>query len=201
MFTYQNIYDYKGSDLFIKADHQFHGSKLTVTQKEETHTDGKTEVKISQIFNGFLFIADFNKNFNGETYIFPDLSRSVFGELYGESINEHFHRPKLNLVKLEDTEFEKIFAVYSTDAVEARYILSPKLIEKIIELKNTFYQDMSVSFIGNKIYVAVNSDNELFAPSLFTSADDESFLEKQFNYLNALLTIPEKLDLKTKVWG
>ena len=201
LFTFQNIYDYKGSDHFTRVEHNFHGSKLTVMEEEVKQSNGKTEVKITEIFNGFLFIADFNKQFKGETYIFPDVSRSLLGEVYGESVNEHFHRPQLQLVKLEDPDFEKMFSVYSTDPVEARYILSTKLVEKITELKNIFYQDISISFIANKLYVAVNSENELFAPHLFTSADNEQFLENQFNYLHALLTIPEKLDLQTKVWS
>ncbi|MFI5171320.1 MAG: DUF3137 domain-containing protein, partial [Chitinophagales bacterium] len=143
LFTFQSIYDYKGSDLLNRREHNFHGSKLKVIQKEVHQSSGKSETKFTEIFNGFLFVADFNKKFQGETYVFPDISRSVFGEIYGESLNEHFHRPQLQLIKLEDPEFEKMFAVYSTDAVEARYILSTKLVERITALKNVFYQDMS----------------------------------------------------------
>jgi len=104
-------------------------------------------------------------------------------------------------VQLENPDFEKMFAVYSTDSVEARYILSTKLVERITTLKNTFYQDIYISFINNKMYVAIKSEDALFAPGIFTRVDDETFLEKQFNYLQSLLTLPEQFDLKTKIWN
>ena len=200
LFTFQNIWNYAGSDHFESTENNFHGSKLKVQQEERSTSNGKSETKISEVFNGYLFVADFNKNFNGETYIFPDVSRSVMGEVSGEFMNEMIHRKNTKLVQLEDPDFEKMFAVYSTDAVEARYILSPKLVERITTLKNKFYQDISISFVNNKIYVAIRSEDALFAPGIFTSVDNEPFLEKQFNYLHDLLTIPEQFDLKTSIW-
>ncbi len=200
LFSFQNIYSYTGSDHFEIKENNFHGSKLKVLQEERSTSNGKTETKITEIFNGYLFIADFNKKFHGETFVLPDISRSIMGEVSGELVNEYIHRPQLSLVQMEDPDFEKMFAVYSTDAVEARYILSTKLVERMITLKNKFYQDMYISFLNNKIYIAIKSEDALFAPGIFTSADNETFLEKQFNYLHDLLTIPEQFDLKTRVW-
>jgi hypothetical protein len=37
-------------------------------------------------------------------------------------------------VKLENQEFEKIFDVQSKDEVEARRLLTPKMMEKLVEL-------------------------------------------------------------------
>ena len=200
LFTYQNIYSYTGNDHFATTEHNFHGSKLNVLQEETRSSNGKTETKITEVFNGYLFVADFNKKFQGETFILPDVSRTVMGEVSGELMNEYIHRPNTRLVQLEDPDFEKMFAVYSTDAVEARYILSTKLVERITVLKNKFYQDMYISFCNNKIYIAIKSEDALFAPGIFTRIDNEQFLEKQFNFLNDLLTIPEQFDLKTKIW-
>ena len=36
---------------------------------------------------------------------------------------------KRQLIKLEDPEFEKLFAVYGDDQIEARYILTPALMQ------------------------------------------------------------------------
>ena len=201
IFTYQSIWSYTGSDHFESAENNFHGSKLKVQQLEKTTSNGKTETKITEVFNGYFFVADFNKNFQGETFILPDISRSVMGEVSGELLNEYVHRKNLQLVQLENPDFEKMFAVYSTDGVEARYILSTKLVERITTLKNTFYQDMYISFVNNKINIAIQSEDALFAPGIFTRVDNETFLEKQFNYLHDLLTIPEQFDLKTRVWS
>jgi len=201
LFSFQNIWSYTGSDYFEGLQNNFHGSKLKVLQEETSSSKGKTETKITELFNGYLFVADFNKNFQGETFVMPDISRSLMGEVSGELMNEYIHRKNTQLVQLENPDFEKMFAVYSTDSVEARYILSTKLVERITTLKNTFYQDIYISFINNKMYVAIKSEDALFAPDIFTRVDDETFLEKQFNYLQSLLTIPEQFDLKTKIWN
>ena len=200
IFSYQSIWSYTGNDHFESPENNFHGSKLKVQQEETSTSNGKSETKITEIFNGYLFVADFNKNFQGETFILPDVSRTVMGEVSGELMNEYIHRQNTQLVQLENPDFEKMFAVYSTDPVEARYILSTKLVERITTLKNSFYQDIFISFINNKIYIAIQSEDALFAPGIFTSVDNEIFLEKQFNYLRDLLTIPEQFDLKTRVW-
>lgn len=200
LFTYQRIDTYKCRDYFANADKTFEGSYLDVMQIEETHSNGKSETKYSQLFKGYLFVTDFNKQTQGETYVFPDSARIMFGENTAERINALIHRPALKLAIMEDPEFEKLFAVYSTDAVEARFILSPKLIERITELKQHFYQDIHISFLQNKIYLAISSPDDLFAPGVFTDLHNEANIEKFYDRLRWLITFPEQFDLSTRVW-
>ncbi len=201
LFTFQKIDTFKSRDYFANADKSFEGSFLDVMQVEHTQSNGKSETKYSQLFKGYLFVTDFNKQTSGETYIFPDNARMIFGEQTAERINELIHRPALHLALMEDIDFEKYFAVYTTDPVEARYILSPKLIERITELKNHFYQDIQMAFIGNKIYLAISSTDDLFAPGVFTNLHDEATIEKFYEKLHWLITFPEQFDLSTRVWG
>ena len=200
LFTYQRIDTFTSRDYFSNADKTFEGSYLDVKQVEETHSNGKSETKYSQLFKGYLFMTDFNKQTSGETYVFPDSARAMFGENTAERINEIMHRPALKLALMEDPEFEKLFAVYSTDAVEARFILSPKLIERITELKQHFYQDIYISFLQNKIYLAISSPDDLFAPGVFTDMHNEANIEKFYDRLRWLITFPEQFDLSTRVW-
>lgn len=200
LFTYQRIDTFKSRDYFANADKTFEGSFLDVMQIEQTQSNGKSETKYSQLFKGYLFVTDFNKQTQGETYVFPDSARMLFGENTAERINELIHRPALKLAIMEDPVFEKLFAVYSTDAVEARFILSPKLIERITELKQHFYQDIHISFIQNKIYLAISSPDDLFAPGVFTDLHNEANIEKFYERLRWLITFPEQFDLSTRVW-
>lgn len=201
LFTYQKIDTFKSRDYFANADKSFEGSFMDVMQVEHTQSNGKSETKYSQLFKGYLFVTDFNKQTTGETYIFPDNARMIFGEHTAERINELIHRPALQLALMEDIEFEKYFAVYTTDPVEARYILSPKLIERITAFKNHFYQDVQMSFVGNKIYLAISSTDDLFAPGVFANLHDEATIEKFYERLHLLITFPEQFDLATRVWG
>lgn len=200
LFSYQELYSYKGSHLFQGNAHQFHGSRLEVKQKETTVSDGKTETKITDLFKGFLFSADFNKTFKGRVMILPDNTRTIFGEVYGEYLNTVIHSKGMKLVKMEHVPFEEAYSVYATDENEARYLLSIKLIEKIAELKNIFFQELSFSFVNNKVFIAIATDKDLFAPHLFGALDNKKYLETQFGYLYAMLNIPETLDLDNEIW-
>jgi hypothetical protein len=48
------------------------------------------------------------------------------------------NKPKLEEIKLEDPEIRKNFVVYSTDQVEARYLLTPSFIQRFKRLKTAY---------------------------------------------------------------
>jgi Protein of unknown function (DUF3137) len=200
LFTYQEIHTFKSRDYFANQDSTFVGSYLDVMQVERKQSNGKSETTYSQLFKGYFFIADFNKMFTGETFVFPDSVRNVFGGITGEWLNELIHRPALKLALMEDPIFEKYFAVYTSDEVEARYILSPKLIERITAMKEIFYEDIHIAFIENKLYFAISSVDDFFAPGVFTDLHSETEIEKMFNKLQSLILIPERFDLSTRIW-
>lgn len=80
--------------------------------------------------NDILFVADFNKNFSGRTFVIPDSFRERPGKNFEKGNPLYWE-----LVKLEDPEFEKMFQVYGSDQIEARYILSTNFMRKIVELR------------------------------------------------------------------
>ena len=66
---------------------------------------------------------DFNKHFNVKTYVLTDTAEKMFGFL-GKKL-QSMNSSRDDLVYLENPDFEKQFVVYSSDQIEARYILSP----------------------------------------------------------------------------
>lgn len=201
LFPYQELSSLKGSDLITRADQQFQCSHLDIMQVERTQSNGKSETKYSQLFKGYFLSAAFNKSFSGETYVLPDGPRAVLGEVYGESFNTLLKRPGTNIARMEDPDFEQAFSVFTSDQQEARYILSPKLMERILHVKQIFTQDVYVSFIGHQVYVAVQSDKDLFSPPSYGHTYKRELVEKQYSILQALVTIPELFDLDRKIWG
>ncbi|MBK9456075.1 MAG: DUF3137 domain-containing protein [Bacteroidetes bacterium] len=109
-------------------------------------------------------MADFNKHFNGNTYVLSDFGERFLGGfgkmLQGLSIG----RP--DVVRLEDVEFEKQFVVYSSDEVEARYILSTSFMEQIMAFKKKTNANIQLSFVGNNINVAIPMKENMFEPSI-----------------------------------
>jgi hypothetical protein len=205
LFPAQTIWDYKGSDYFTgKTDKTaFEFSQLHVIQQEIKRSSGKTETSYTDLFKGIFYKVDFNKNFSGETFVVPDISREFFGSYLGEMLNkkaEGLVRQETKLVYMEDVEFEKLFAVFSTDQQEARYILSPSLMQKITTLKNKFSNDVHIAFSKGSLYIGISSTKDFFAPNLFGNIDDYETIEKHYLLIKNIFDIADELGLNTRIW-
>jgi hypothetical protein len=160
-------------------------------------TGSKRKEHQSIVFKGVFFVADFNKNFNGHTVVLPDTAEKLLGKL-GQSLQSMSSRGEL--VKLEDPEFEKEFCVYSDDQVEARYILSPSLMKRIVDFKQKWNTKVYLSFRDSKVYIAIKMNKNLFETRLFKSIVDYNFIEENIRFLILLTEIVEDLNLNTRIW-
>ncbi len=190
---------YKGDDLISgeieKTD--FRCSELHAEYKEvTTDKDGKRQERWITIFKGLFFHADFNKHIQANTYIEPDTAERLFGK-FGQKFQMS---SKGKLVKLENIEFEKIFAVYSTDQTEARYILTPAIMEALVNIYKMYKRRMYLSFIGSRVYVAMSFKKDLFEPKIFTSGVKYSDVEFMFNLFMLNTIIIHELNLNTRIW-
>ena len=88
------------------------------------------------------------------------------------------------LVKLEDVEFEKEFAIYSGDQIESRYILSPSLMERILSFKQKTKKRIQMSFVDSRLYVTVPYRKNLFEPKLFGDIVDFKNIEELVDYFD-----------------
>ena len=162
-------------------------------------SNGDSDTERETMFKGLLFVADFNKNFMGETFVLPDFAERRFGSLGRWLQSKNFSRDQL--VKLEDPEFEKDFVVYSDDQVESRYILSTSLIRRILDFKKKFNSPVYLSFVGSKIYVAVPLKGDMFDPDVQVSVYDSELVEKYYEDLYLGLDIIKDLNLNTRLWN
>jgi len=202
LFDVHIIHRFQGGDLIEGKidDIKFSMSYLKVFDKQIKKTSDGTSTVIKEIFNGIFFVSNFNKNFKGECYIFPDVSREFLGSVIGEMTNEKIKRRGKNLVKLEDPEFEKEFAVYSSDQIEARTILTPAFMERINELRIQFFDSLKISFIENKIYIAILSDRNLFDPTVFKKLDSPVVFNNYAKQIQSLISISKELKLHVRLW-
>jgi len=201
---------FNGSKIFLKDPDRYNGDDLvegmigkTDVEFSELHaeyytTNDKGNKQYHTIFRGIFFIADFHKNFIGETIVLPDTAEKLFGKLGTMFQKMNVVRPKL--VKLENPEFEKAFAVYGTDQIEARYILTPSMMERIMDFKNKSGK-IHLSFLHSKVYIAIQVNKNLFEPPFLKSMLDFRVIEEYFSYLRLSVNIVEDLDLNTRIWS
>lgn len=205
---------FRGSDIFKVAPDRYCGDdfvsgkiKDTSFQFSEIHAEYKTETTDSKgrrqehwhtIFKGIFFIGDFNKRFKGKTVVLPDNLEKLFGNM--GSVMQGWNLMRSQLVKLDDPEFEKLFVVYSDDQIEARYILSMSLMKRIVDFKNKTKKQIYLSFVGNKIFVAVPYTRNLFEPSIFKTVLDFNPIQQYCEDLQLAVGIIDELNLNTRIW-
>lgn len=198
---FRKHYDrYNGDDYISgKIDKtDFKCSELhTEYETTSTDSDGKTTTEWHTIFQGLFFHADFNKEFSGKTWIAPDFAEKAFGK-WGQKLQKG--TSSAPLVKLEDPEFEKLFVVHSTDQIEARYILTPTIMEAMTKLRKEFKVPLHFSFIGNRVFCAMSFSKALFEPKIMRSGVKFEDVENMFNLFSVNETIIKELNLNTRIW-
>jgi len=190
---------YVGDDLVTgtieKTDFRF--SELH-TQYKTTKTDseGKTETEWHTIFKGLFAHADFNKEIKGRTFILPEHASKQFNK-FGMSISDG---GKTELVKLENVEFEKIFKVYGTDQIESRYVLTPRMMEAMVNIYKQYKRRVYFSFIGSRVYVAMSFNKDLFEPRIIKSGVRFEDMEQMNSQFNLIQTLIHEMNLNTRIW-
>lgn len=205
--------DYRESDIFRNRIDRYHGGDLiegafgatrfrfSELIHQETHETwdmkGRKQMRWVTVFKGIFFIADFNKHFHGKTYVVPNAG-DLFQDI-GKLLQKWSGRG--DIVKLDNPEFEKWFTVYGTDQVEARYILSPSLMELLLNFRRKAAAAVHISFIHSKLFVALSVDKNLFEPQIFSSKAQSDALRGYFRYLALVAGVVDELNLNSRIWG
>lgn len=190
---------YRGDDLVsgvYEEETEFSFSEIYAQRFVRDH---KKRRHLVPLFKGLLFKADFNKNFKFTTVVLPDITEKYLGDI-GQKIQQG-NIIRTDLVKLENPEFEKQFSVYSDDQVEARYLLSPKLMERILLYKEKHDERISISFSGSSVYIAIQRIKDMFEPDYFKPLDQYDIIEKYYNDMQMTIDIVKELDLNTRIWS
>jgi hypothetical protein len=173
-------------------------SEVHAEYKTTSGTGKNRHTQWHTIFKGIFFIADFNKNFHGRTVVLPDTAEKLFG-LFGQTL-QSWSSSYGQLVKLEDVEFEKEFVVYGTDQIEARYILSPALMERILNFQRKLGTKIYLSFLGSKVFGAISIEKNLFEPKVFSSVLDFNVIAEYYGQLQLGIGVVDELNLNRRIW-
>lgn len=206
--------EYHASELYTTGVDRWKGEDLmygrigeTDVRMSEMHTEYKTESTDSKgrrtthwhtIFRGLFISADFHKFFHGKTIVRTDVAEKTFG-----SFGRMFQKPLFSsnqLVQLEDPEFEKEFAVIATDQVEARYILSPAMMRRMLDMKRAFASNIQFAFAYSRMFIAIPSTQDLFEPQFAKSLRDEAYLRGFYQQVVGCAGIVEELGLNVRIW-
>lgn len=149
-------------------------------KRTTTDSRGRTRTRWVTVFNGQCLRFRFHKDFLGQTLVTRD---SGIFNIFGRG-------GELDRVRLESPQFEKAFEVYSTDQVEARYLLTPDLMQRLVELEKTFRGGgLRCAFVGGEMLVALEG-GDLFEPgSMFTPLDNPDRIRELLDDFAAIFNL------------
>lgn len=112
----------------------------------------EVEAKYSEVFKGIIIKFNMNKNFTGLTLIKP------------ETISHSSPQEYLRRTTLESVDFEKKYDVFTTDEVEARYIITTAFMNRLDNIKLAFkVKEISCAFYNNNLYIALPTKKDVFS--------------------------------------
>jgi len=146
---------YKTNDLAIGKykDIGFSQSDVEAFRKFKME-DYRKEQKIYDyvsMFKGRWIIFEFNKTFKADVLVFQ---KDVLDK---NSINPDLENTNLKKVEMESLEFNNMFDVYAENPVDAFYILTPKIMEIIINLNIKNNGRLMLCFKNNYLHVGINN--------------------------------------------
>lgn len=125
--------------------------------------NGRTRTRWVTAFRGQCLRFKFHKTFHSRTLVLRDAG----------ILNRFGGGAGLDRARLESPAFEKAFEVYTNDQVEARFLLTPDLMERLTDLENVFRGGaLRCAFVDGEMLVALEG-GDLFEPgSMFTPLDN-----------------------------
>jgi len=160
-------------------------AKLQTRQSTDTGSDSwRTK------WRGMFFLLEFPKPFQGRTIVTRE--KGAMGKLFSGQPADPVH--------LEDPRFEKLFEAYSTDQVEARYLLTPTFMERVVALAAMVGKDSpEFAFVDNRLGIAVKSSKNRFeGGSILTPMQDRKRVDDLVLELSLIFHIIDALQINVK---
>lgn len=185
---------YKGEDLFSGT---INGVKVAFS---EVHTlakvkDAKGKVHEQTLFKGTLFQAEFSKQLQHVTTVMPN----------GPFSTAQFARPLNGIQRAKiashDGDFSRMFSVYSSDADETHTILNTAFADRIVALVLQFdRRPLRLSFVGNRLTLAVPYGKGRFDAGLWTSAGDMDNMHFFVQQVSAFANVIDMMKRTKQLW-
>lgn len=116
-----------------------------------------------QVFHGLFMDVTRPGSFKGRTIVLPLESEGSLERALGQLLAPT-RRPG-ERVRVDHAEFNRRFAVFSDAPEEARLLLTPDLLQRIVGFQSRKSRPIRLSFVGNRVYLAIEGDG-MFEPDL-----------------------------------
>ena len=157
------------------------------------------EEAVTEKFRGLLITLEVPKRFTGHTIVKRD--HGGLANWFGKT----FAQRGMQQIALEDPRFENRYQVYSTDQIEARYLLSPSFMERLVHLEELFTShqmdrcNLQCAFKDGKLLFTIPAKREWFSTgSIFRPANFIKEINLILQEMDQLFAIVDVLQLDDK---
>jgi hypothetical protein len=163
-------YDRSSLEDEIKGTREGAAYSLFEAHLRDVRRDSKGRTTTVTVFRGQLLRVAFPQKFLGRTIVLRDAG--MFNGFLGLGTD-------LQRVGLVDPKFEKVFEVLSTDQVEARYLLTPVFMERLLKLEELLHgKKARAAFSDGDLLVAIEGGNLFEAGSMFKPLADRARVDR-----------------------
>jgi hypothetical protein len=149
-----------------------HAFTLHEAHLRERRGSGKNRRWVT-VFRGPIITIGFGRDFHGTTLVSRSGSHRRF-LFFGEADSVEVEGHQLSRVDMVHPDFEDAFSVFSDDQVEARYLVHPAYIERLIALEKAFAgKDIRALFKDRELTVVLATENMFESGQLDASRDRE----------------------------
>jgi hypothetical protein len=135
---------------------------------EEWRGSGKNR-RLETVFRGVVMTIGFARDFHGSTLIEREGNHMT---LFGLRDAITIEGVRLERVTMVDPRFEEDFTVWSTDQVEARYLVHPAYVERLIEIEQRFSgKKIRALFHRGSVIIVLEASDQFESGSLDADND------------------------------
>lgn len=150
-------------------------------EREDSDSDGDT--RWVTVFRGALMAIDFHRKFAGRTVVLRD--KGMFNAK---------KKSGMKRVGLVDPKFEKLFEAYGTDQVEARYLLTPDFMQRLVDLETSVDgKNIRFAFLDDLLLIAVETPNRFEAGSMNVPITDPKRTQDILDEVGAVYNLVDGL--------
>ena len=169
-----------------------HEAKLT-----ETRGTGKSRRTVT-VFEGQVLTIGFNRQFTSTTVLEPNAQRRKFF-IGAEKEQVTIGGVTLERVDMTNPQFEERFTLWSNDQVEARYLVHPEYLERLLAVEQAFAgEDIRALFQDGELLVTLKT-GDLFESGSLDSSDDRRLLETAIAQFGSLADLATQLNEKPRM--
>lgn len=158
---------------------------------EEWRGSGKSR-RLETVFRGAIITVGFTERFHGTTVLAREGSHD--GWFSGPKDTIELGGMTLAYADMVHPDFAEVFDVYTTDQTEARWLMHPEYIERLIAIEQAYGgRGLAAVFTGGELVIALKSSN-MFESGSIDHTEDRARIEECVAQFRALAELALRLN-------